>query len=60
MTTKKVDDEDLENADNLVNVDPGLDYASAHSIQAIAYALISIAKTLRRLEIFLQKPIEII
>lgn len=54
------EDEDINNADTLVNVDPALDYAQAHSTQAQAYALISIAKALRRLETFLQKPIEII
>lgn len=55
-----IEDKDTDWAETLVNVDPALDYAAAHSTQAQAYALISITKTLRRLEIFLQKPIEII
>lgn len=45
-----IEDKDIDWADTLVNVDPALDYAVAHSTQAQAYALISIAKTLRRLE----------
>lgn len=43
-------DEDLENADMLVNVEPGGEGAAAYATQAHAYATISIAKTLRRME----------
>ncbi len=46
-------DEDIIEADKLVNVDPGNEYAAAYSTQAQAYALISIARTLRRLELLL-------
>ncbi len=48
-------DENIDWADTLVNVDPALDYAAAHATQAQAYALISIARTLRRLELLLPK-----
>ncbi len=48
-------DEDIDNADNLVNTPPDVGLAAGYSAQAQAYALISIAKTLRRLELLLPK-----
>lgn len=48
-------DEDINNADVLVNVDPAEECAAAHATQAQAYALISIARTLRRLELLQPK-----
>ena len=55
----KFEDEDIENADNLANVDPAHTYAQAYSTQAQTYALISIAKTLRRLETLLDDRITV-
>lgn len=46
-------DEDIDNADTLVSVDPCQEGAEACAVQAQASALISIARTLRRLELLL-------
>lgn len=51
-------DEDIDNADNFASLDPADEYAATYATQAQALALISIAKTLRRIELALKDVTE--